>query len=436
MNPRVLYRAASYATDARSSADAVISALTPAAWYRNATDVVASGGFASIWADYASSDVGLVVPGASGNGATVADSAALDITDNISIAVRVKMSDYTPAATQYFCEKAGSYAFYIKATGVLSFLIPGTAEYDSTVAPTVSNETAYWLMVTRQRSSGDIKFYQAGDSTSIPSSWTQVGTTVSGSVVPMPVTAFDLKIFYAYAGGNQAVGTNYRLVIYSDVTQTTKVVDADFSSQTIGAGSFTESSSNAATVTINTSGAAPAHIGKARDLMQGTGTNQPAYSAGVLTFDGVDNWMRVSFALAQPMTIVAVMKQVTWTGGDYIMDGASVNEVAAYQNTITPNFMLSAGASLGNNGNLAINTYGIVCLVANGASSSSRVNDTAKVSGSAGTNALTGYTIGAAGNSGGPSNIATKEIVIFPSALSDANQSAVITALNNALTVF
>lgn len=178
------------------------------------------------------------------------------------------------------------------------------------------------------------------------------------------------------------------------------------------------------------------YSGNGRHLVQGVGTNQPAYSAGVLTFDGVDNWMRVSFALAQPMTIVAVMKQVTWTGGDYIMDGASVNEVAAYQNTITPNFMLSAGAPLGNNGNLAINTYGIVCLVANGASSSSRVNDTAKVSGSTGTNALTGYTIGAAGNSGSASNIATKEIVIFPSALSDANQSAVITALNNALTVF
>ena len=33
MNPRVLYRAATYATDARSTADSVISALSPAAWY-------------------------------------------------------------------------------------------------------------------------------------------------------------------------------------------------------------------------------------------------------------------------------------------------------------------------------------------------------------------------------------------------------------------
>ncbi|MDQ5980482.1 MAG: hypothetical protein QG602_3459, partial [Verrucomicrobiota bacterium] len=47
----------------------------------------------------------------------------------------------------------------------------------------------------------------------------------------------------------------------SSVVTTGAVFDADFSSQAIGAGSFTESSSNAATVTVNTSGIPAAYIG-------------------------------------------------------------------------------------------------------------------------------------------------------------------------------
>ena len=232
MNPRVLYRAASYATDARSSADAVISALTPAAWYRNATGVTESGGFASQWDDY------------SGNG---------------------------------------------------------------------------------------------------------------------------------------------------------------------------------------------------RHLVQGVGTNQPAYSAGVLTFDGADNFMdAASWSMVQPETIYIVFQQISWAAADRIFDGPiTQNTGTLYQDTSTPSLNLWAGAAIGVNANLAVGSYGIVCVVINNASSSTRVNNTTKVSGIAGANDMGGFRLARIGSTGpNYGNIAVKEIVIFAAAHDDTTQDSVITALNNALTVF
>ena len=229
MNPRVLYRAASYATDARSSADAVISALTPAAWYRNATGITESGGFVSQWDDY------------SGNG---------------------------------------------------------------------------------------------------------------------------------------------------------------------------------------------------RHLVQGTGTNQPAYSAGVLTFDGADNFMEAAYTANQPRTRYWVGKQVTWTNNEHIFNGSTAN-VALYKSTTTPRIDLYAGSVAAANTNLAVNTNGIVCAVFNGASSSLRVNNTAKTTGDAGGANPGGLTLAAMNGGGsGWGRITVLEFIDFAAAHDDAIQDSVITALNNALTVF
>ena len=180
------------------------------------------------------------------------------------------------------------------------------------------------------------------------------------------------------------------------------------------------------------------YSGNARHLVQAAGTNQPAYSAGVFTFDGVDNYMTASFTSNQPITYYLVGSQVTWSAGfEYLFDGGIADRVALAQAVGTPGLSLYAGSFVANNTNLAVNTAGIVCAVFNGASSSLRVNNTVKTTGNAGANNAAGVTLGGrAGGAGQAGHMTAREFIIFSAAHDDATQSSVITALNNALTVF
>lgn len=183
------------------------------------------------------------------------------------------------------------------------------------------------------------------------------------------------------------------------------------------------------------------YSGNTRHLVQGTGTNQPAYDSGtgVVLFDGADNYMKASaFTLNQPLTIVLVFSQISWTASDRIWDGNTVNTVWAYQLTASPNISIRGDSTdLNTNPDLSVGSYGIITAVYDGASSSVMTNLNAKATGGVGAANAAGFTLAASGNVlGNWSNIAVKECVIFPTALSDANQSAVVTALNNALTVF
>ena len=446
MNPRVLYRAATYATDARAAADSVISALTPAAWYRNATNVVQSGGFASLWGDYAGTTKGLVLPGVAGNNASTPNSSAVDITGDIDLICRCYVDDVTPAGTQAMIGKfaAGSdnYMFVFTTDGKLGFWGTGDTDKRATVAASVTDRQIFWGRCTKNTTTGDINFYTAADSTTIPTSWTQLGTTVAGATGPRTAAPTESLYIGARNSGTTSImsGGVLRAIVKDGIDGTT-VFDADFSAQSFGASSFTESSSNAATVTVNASGAAPAHIGYARDLMQGVGTNQPAYSAGVLTFDGVDNWMRPNtFVMASPVTVVMVVKQVSWTNDDRIMDGFNVDTSIIRQTTASPQIGAWGGTTYSSNSSsLAVGSRGIVLRVWNGASSVLRVNNQAEITDGTGTIGTTGgVTIGARGGGGVAdwANIALEEFVVFNSALDATNRSAVITALNNALTVF
>ena len=179
------------------------------------------------------------------------------------------------------------------------------------------------------------------------------------------------------------------------------------------------------------------YSGNSHPLLQTVGTNQPAYSAGVFTGDGVDNFMQTAaFTLNQPAHIFAVARQDSWTDGDVLLAGIG-NDPRIYQVTATPNIAAYSGANVNANPDPVIGAWAIVAVLFNGASSSIKIDANAAVTGNPGATAPGGLTLFRLGASSvGYGNWSVKEIVAFPTALSGAEQTSVITALNNALTVF
>jgi hypothetical protein len=191
----------------------------------------------------------------------------LSITGDIDIKAKVAMTDWTPAAAQIIVGKRAtasqkSYFLSVNTTGTLKLTTSadGSTELgtDSTVATGVADGATKWVRATLQVNNGSSqrvnKFYTSDDGVS----WTQLGTTVTTAGT---TSIFDstsaLEIGSVSLGSNNLLnGTVYRAIVqsaYDTADNTTSAVfDADFSTQTADALAFTESSTNAATVTINT----------------------------------------------------------------------------------------------------------------------------------------------------------------------------------------
>lgn len=137
------------------------------------------------------------------------------------------------------------------------------------------------------------------------------------------------------------------------------------------------------------------YSGNARHLVQGTGTNQPAYSAGVITGDGADNFLRTAaFTFDQPSTVVAIMRQDSWTLDDSVWDGATaLNRRRMYTPGSTPNMTMYAGGVGPANAGATIGTWRVVKAFYNGASSTLNVDNGVDATGNAGTNTASGLTL-------------------------------------------
>ncbi len=201
---------------------------------------------------------GLVLSGLAGNNASTPDSAALSITGDFDLRVKVALDDWTPTTPygSFITKDAGglnrSFIFDMEAGGItpkLNFYW-GTGAVNnlkqSTVNVSIADGTVKWLRVTLDVDNGagghDVRFYTSDDG----SVWTQLGATVT--------TAGTTSIFDNTASviiGSFLFGKVHRAIIKNGIDGTT-VFDADFSTQTADALAFTESSANAATVSINT----------------------------------------------------------------------------------------------------------------------------------------------------------------------------------------
>lgn len=203
----------------------------------------------------------LYLPGIAGNNAEVPDSAALSITGDIDIQVRMAAADWTPSALGTVVGKWGSttatqgYVLLLNTNGTLRFVQHngGTLYNDlaSTVATGFADGTTQWIRGTYSSSTGNVKFYTAADSAGVPSSWTQLGTTVAGVARATSDTTNSLLIGQTSSAVDLLTASIYRVRILNGYDGAGSVqLDANFTANT-NQSSFTESSSNAATVTIN-----------------------------------------------------------------------------------------------------------------------------------------------------------------------------------------
>lgn len=151
-----------------------------------------------------------------------------------------------------------------------------------------------------------------------------------------------------------------------------------------------------------------------RNIIQADGEKQPLYQATGVVFAGApirEHLESAPFIWNQPCQIYAVCKQITWTANYYLMTGiGGINNFYLQQRTSSPNLRLAAITALTNYANLAVNTWGIVRIVLNGANSRLQVDNTAPRTGNAGANNPGGFCIPF--NGAAPANCEYKEIVL------------------------
>jgi hypothetical protein len=247
----------------------------------------------------------LYLPGILSNYASTPDSAALDLTGDIELVCRFAPTDETPSAVQRLISKrpdasSANYEMYLDTTGKIGFNIGAASVAVSTSADTHGDGVPRWWKITYTGASTKVaNFYVADDSPTEPSSWTQLGgANVAYGVTPAANTS-PLYIGAIGTSFNPFQGAIYRAIVRNGIGGTT-VFDADFTTNT-NQSSFTESSSNAATVTIN----------------RATSGRKSAMVTRPVWLFGTDDYMEIAdndlldFAASGDMTVLAVCRR--WT---------------------------------------------------------------------------------------------------------------------------
>jgi hypothetical protein len=208
----------------------------------------------------------LYLPGIASNYASAPDSAALDITGDIDLRVKVALDDWTPSTDNLLVAKRTitgsqqSYFLLVNTTGYLVFYWTtdgSTLNTRSSDIPTgITDGSTRWVRATLDVNNG-----ASGNTTTFFTStdgitWTQLGTSITVAGVTSVFSGTStLEIGSQNGGITQARGKFFRAQVLNGIGGTV-AFDANFegSITSLNQASFTESSSNAATVTINRSG--------------------------------------------------------------------------------------------------------------------------------------------------------------------------------------
>lgn len=156
-------------------------------------------------------------------------------------------------------------------------------------------------------------------------------------------------------------------------------------------------------------------LGSGHDLLQANNAKRPLLTAEGVTGAGGDDYMEATFTLVQPEFIYCVGKWVTYVEYSPLFSG-STGDGYVYQRYARSggNEQLRAGASLDSatNASLAENTFGIIRLLLNGASSKLIINNTAATTWNCGASNMGGVTIFSMWALGYYANAVIKELIV------------------------
>jgi hypothetical protein len=248
----------------------------------------------------------LYLPGVTLNWATTPDAAPLDITGDIDLRVDVALDSWS--SSQYLLGKAAtgqrSYNLLIVSGGFLRLEISndGTTVINitSTVAVGLSAGQRRWVRGTLDVDNGasgrTATFFTSTDGVT----WTTLDTVTSAGTTSLFAGTAELVIGGNAFGSFPAAGKFYRAQVLDGINGTV-VFDADFTTGiTTGAQStFTESSSNAATVTINRSTSGRKAVAVVR----------PTWLLGTDDYMEIPDNALLNFGTSDSFTIITVARQ-------------------------------------------------------------------------------------------------------------------------------
>ena len=209
----------------------------------------------------------LSLPGTSGNYASVPDSAALTISGDIEIQIEFEQDDWTMDAWHHLVSQDNassdnsSCTIAVDSSNVITLQAKDASEssFSATLGSTSGFVGKMWLKVTVDVDNGSSQWVATSYISTDGTSWTQHASSTQAGTKSFHDS--NLAIIMGARGNLLDLwpGKLYRVKIYDGIGGTL-VLDANFSAEAAETTSFTESSSNGATVTINQSGDPQAEI--------------------------------------------------------------------------------------------------------------------------------------------------------------------------------
>jgi len=150
--------------------------------------------------------------------------------------------------------------------------------------------------------------------------------------------------------------------------------------------------------------------GNGHDWVQATAAKRPTYQVdgngkAYLLFDGIDDYLQATFALALPFDRIAGIRQVSWGLNRYLFHSNGLAGLL-FQNASSPQLRLSDGGGILQNNQLPVGETGVVTERHVAGASKLAVNSNAYVAADAGSGTPASYvSVGASSNGSAPSNI-------------------------------
>ena len=198
-------------------------------------------------------------PGIVSNFASTPDASPLDITGSITIDVKLALASWVPSANGALVGKwnaSGSFSYlvYIDTTGKINFQWSSNGTATTTVSSSVLGFAAgsvNWIRISYNSGTGAYGWYKSSDG----ATWTLInGSTSSATAIFNSTSLLTIGASGNTGGSNPLAASFYEVKVYNSALTSsagTPVFDANFAAKTLGSNTFTESSANAATVTIN-----------------------------------------------------------------------------------------------------------------------------------------------------------------------------------------